>query len=68
MNNITNSVGENNVYSLRIENMESETAGAVNELIDILLTQDISIEEGLDEITLKAIKNSNGPFDLSLLA
>ena len=48
--------------------MDSETPGAVNELIDILLIQDISIEEGLEEITLKAIKNSKGPFDKSQLA
>ena len=53
MNNITNLVGEDKVYSLRIEDVESETAGAVNELIDILLIQDISMEKGLDEITLK---------------
>ena len=37
MINITNLVGENKVTSLRIENLESETAGSVNELIDILL-------------------------------
>ena len=57
MFSITNLVGENKVNSLRIENLESETAGAVNELIDILLVQDIPLEEGLDELTLKAIKN-----------
>ena len=68
MFNITNLVGENKVSSLRIENLESETAGAVNELIDILLVQDISLENGLEEITVKAINNSNGPFDPSLLA
>ena len=57
MINITNLVGENKVTSLRIENLESETAGSVNELIDILLISDISLDEGLDEITLKSIKN-----------
>ena len=58
MLNITKSIGEDYVYSLRIENLESETAGAVNELLDILLIQDISLEEGLDEITLTDINNS----------
>ena len=58
INNITNLVGEDKVYSLRIEDLESETAGAVNELLDILLIQDISLEEGLDEITLTDINNS----------
>ena len=67
MSSITNLVGENKINSLRIENLESETAGAVNELLDILLIQDISVEEGLDEITLYDIKNSRGPFDQSLL-
>ena len=37
MSTITNLVGENKINSLRIENLESETAGAVNELLDILL-------------------------------
>ena len=37
MTSITNLVGENKINSLRIENLESETAGAVNELLDILL-------------------------------
>ena len=37
MINITKLVGEDYIYSLKIENMESESAGAVNELIDILL-------------------------------
>ena len=37
MSSITNLVGENKINSLKIENMESETAGAVNELLDILL-------------------------------
>ena len=58
MLSITNLVGEQNVDSLKIENLVSETAGAVNELLDILLIQDISLEEGLDEITLTAINNS----------
>ena len=57
MSTITQLVGENRINSLRIENLDSETAGAVNELIDILLIQDISLEEGLDAITLKDIKN-----------
>ena len=57
MSNINNLVEENKIYSLRIENLESETAGAVNELIDILLIQDIP-EEGLDEIILTTIKNA----------
>ena len=37
MSSITNLVGENKIKSIRIENLESETAGAVNELLDILL-------------------------------
>ena len=57
MSNITQLVGENRINSLKIENLDSETAGAVNELIDILLIQDISLEQGLDEITFKNIKN-----------
>ena len=57
MSTITQLVGENKIDRLGIENLESETAGAVNELIDILLIQDISLEEGLEEITLKDIKN-----------
>ena len=68
MSTITQLVGENKIISLRIKNLESETAGAVNELIDILLIQDISLDEGLNEITLKAIKNQQGPLDQSLLS
>ena len=37
MYKITNFVGEHKVSSFRIENLESETAAAVNELVDILL-------------------------------
>ena len=44
MANITEQIGESKVTSFRIEDVESETAGAVNELMDVILIQDISGE------------------------